>query len=232
MEPFSEKIINFNRNISFTGLLPDGIRIMNPFRENPGAAEASTAFYKKFYDDHNVRQLILGINPGRFGAGLTGIPFTDPKRLVKNCGIDYDGIIAHEPSSVYVYEMIDAYGGVKKFFSRFYIHAICPLGFTAPGKNGKEINYNYYDSRELINAVHDFIVENIKTQISFGVDTRVCFCLGKGKNEKFLKKLNEKHEFFDEIVALEHPRFIMQYKSATKESYIGKYLDAFEQHRL
>jgi hypothetical protein len=232
METFADRIIHFNSHIEFKGSLPPGIRIMNPFKESSEALVVSSAFYRKFYDDRNPRQLILGINPGRFGAGLTGIPFTDPKRLMSQCGISYPGEPAHEPSSVFVYDMINAYGGVEKFFSRLYIHAICPLGFTAPGKNGREINYNYYDSKELIAATYDFIIQNIRTQISFGIDTRVCFCLGKGKNEKFLKKLNESYGFFDQIVPLEHPRFIMQYKSAYKEFYMEKYLEAFEKYPL
>jgi len=49
---------------------------MNPFRENPEALIVSGKFYKKYYNDNNPRFLILGINPGRFGAGVTGIPFT------------------------------------------------------------------------------------------------------------------------------------------------------------
>ncbi len=36
------------------------------------------------------RYLILGINPGRFGGGITGIPFTDPIRLQNICGIEND----------------------------------------------------------------------------------------------------------------------------------------------
>lgn len=31
---------------------------------------------------------ILGINPGRFGAGTTGIAFIDPIRLENECGIN------------------------------------------------------------------------------------------------------------------------------------------------
>ncbi len=30
--------------------------------------------------------------------------------------------------------------------------------------------------------------------------------------------------FFKEIIALEHPRFIMQYKSKSKQTYIDKYI--------
>jgi len=224
---FADKVIQFNKQLDFHGSLPDGIRIMNPFKENTQVNILMEQFYKKFYDDNNKRHLILGINPGRFGAGVTGIPFTDSKRLRSVCGINYEGKETHEPSSVFVYDVIEAFGGATEFYKRFYIHSICPLGFTATGKNGKEINYNYYDSKELTAAVYDFIVENIKKQVAFGVDTETCFCFGAGKNEQFLHKLNDENGFFKTIVALEHPRFIMQYKSRSKDEYIDKYIEAF-----
>ena len=225
---FANKIIRFNEQLVYTGdPLPPGIRIMNPFRESEQAMAISDAFYRKYYNDRNKRHLILGINPGRFGAGLTGIPFTDTKRLVSECHIPYDGKISHEPSSVFVYEMIDAFGGAEAFYSKFYINSLCPLGFTIVDDKGKEKNYNYYDSPALQKAVAGYIIENIRTQISLGVETDVCFCFGTGKNESFLRRLNNEHNFFGKIVALEHPRFIMQYKAKSKEMYIDKYLSAF-----
>jgi hypothetical protein len=225
---FADKVIQFNKQVDFKGSLPEGIHIMNPFKENPQVNILMEQFYKKFYDDDHKRHLILGINPGRFGAGVTGIPFTDSKRLKSVCGINYEGKETHEPSSVFVYEVIDAFGGAGQFYKNFYIHSVCPLGFTATGKNGKEINYNYYDSKELTAAVYDFIIENIQKQIAIGVYTDTCFCFGNGKNEKFLRKLNAEKGFFKNIVALEHPRFIMQYKSRSKNEYIDKYITAFE----
>ncbi|MBL7814530.1 MAG: DUF4918 family protein [Saprospiraceae bacterium] len=227
MTTFADKIIAFNERVAFTGSLPEGIRIMNPFKENPDILTISSAFYKKFYDDNEPRHLILGINPGRFGAGVTGVPFTDSHRLKNECGLPYTGKDTYEPSSVYVYDMIAAYGGAAAFYSHFYINSVCPLGFTALKEGGKEVNYNYYDSRELTAAVYDFMVWNIETQISMGVHTDICFCFGTGKNEQFLKKLNDKMGFFKKIVALEHPRFIMQYKLKSKQVYIDKYLTAF-----
>jgi hypothetical protein len=89
----------------------------------------------------------LGINPGRFGAGVTGIPFTDTKRLEEKCWLTIEGLTTYEPSSVFVYDVIEAYGGVEKFYSDYYISSVCPLGFVKFNEKGKEINYNYYDSR-------------------------------------------------------------------------------------
>jgi hypothetical protein len=229
---FADKVIRFNKQLEYTGApLPQGIRIMNPFREFEQTIPISETFYNKYYGDNNPRHIILGINPGRFGGGLTGIPFTDPKRLKTECGIDYNGKVTHEPSSVFVYEVINAFGGPEAFYKKFYINSLCPLGFTTIDDKGREKNYNYYDSKPLANAVHNFIIENIRKQIALGIVTDVCFCFGTGKNESYLRKLNDEHHFFKKIIALEHPRFIMQYKARSKQFYIDRYLEAFEEIR-
>ncbi|MBD1386966.1 DUF4918 family protein [Mucilaginibacter rigui] len=228
MMTFADRVIDFNKQLEYNGpALPANIRIMNPFKEEENALGISSTFYKKYYNDDNKRHLIMGINPGRFGSGLTGVPFTDPKRLKSECGIDYEGKITHEPSSVYVYEMINAYGGAGAFYNKFYISSLCPLGFTTIDNKGKEKNYNYYDSKELCAAVTPFIIDNIKKQIALGCYNDTCFCFGTGQNEKFLNKLNNEYGFFNKIIALEHPRFIMQYKAKAKQFYIDKYLEAF-----
>lgn len=220
--------MDFHRQLHYTGKpLPRGIRVMNPFRENPFALRLLQTFCDKYLNDEHPRHIILGINPGRFGAGLTGIAFTDPKRLVSECKIPYEGKITHEPSSVFVYEVINAYGGVEKFYKDFYINSPCPLGFVSIDEKERETNYNYYDSRELMDAVTGFMTESIGELIDLGIRTDVCFCFGTGKNEKFLSKLNNENNFFGKIIPLEHPRFIMQYKALSKNKYIDKYLEAF-----
>lgn len=224
MKTFAEKVILFNKQLAFNGTLPEGIRIMNPFKEDKKVNAIAASFYRKYYNDHHKRHIILGINPGRFGGGITGIPFTDPKRLIEKCGIPFHGELKHEPSSAFIYEMIDAFGGAEKFYAQIYINSICPLGFTSVNTKGKEVNYNYYDSKELTAAVHDFITDSIEKQIKFGVYTDTAFCFGTGKNEKFLRELNEEKKYFKKIIALEHPRFIMQYKAKEKTFYIEKYI--------
>jgi hypothetical protein len=224
---FAESVIQFSRELKFEGSLPSGISIMNPFRENPQIIPVISQFYQKYYNDQNPRYLILGINPGRFGAGVTGIPFTDSKRLSEKCGLSILGIDTFETSSVYIYEMIDAYGGVVKFYNKFFISAVCPLGFTALNSKGKSVNYNYYDNKKLTEAVMDFIIESLTRQLEFGIERDTCFCLGTGKNHKFLVQLNKELHFFDNIVPLEHPRFIMQYRSKQKDFYIRKYVEEF-----
>jgi hypothetical protein len=224
----SEKIIYFLKGLEFKGSLPKGISIMNPFRDNPEIIPVISEFYTKFYNDDRQRHLILGINPGRFGAGVTGIPFTDTIRLADKCGLSVPGLETFETSSVFVYEMIDAFGGARKFYSEFFISSVCPLGFTSAGLHGKAVNYNYYDNDNLTNAVMDFMIDSLKKQLEFGILRDICFCLGTGKNYKFLLKLNNRFNFFDKILPLEHPRYIMQYKSRQKQLYIDKYIQVLQ----
>lgn len=231
MKTFAQQVIDFYSGLTFVGKLPSGIEVLNPYKDNVQVPEIAEKFYSKFYSDNHERSLILGINPGRLGAGATGIPFTDTKRLADKCGIQAEGMHTHEPSSVFVYDMIEVYGGAKSFYQDFYISSVCPLGFVAV-KDGKEVNYNYYDSKSLEKSITSFAISTIKTQIGFGLNTEVCFCLGTGKNFQFVSKLNQQEKFFKKIIPLEHPRYIMQYKSKLKDDYITKYLEAFSQSKI
>lgn len=231
-DTLAERIIRFNNALHFDGTLPEGIRIMNPFRENESALKASTAFYRKYYGDDRPRRLIVGINPGRFGAGLTGVPFTDPKRLVERCGItDYEGPPAHEPSSVFIYEVIRQYGGEEAFYRDFLIVSVCPLGFTKLKPDGKEVNFNYYDRKDLFVSVRDFMIRCMRQQLAFGARNDVGFCLGTGKNAEYISKLNAEFGFFERIIPLEHPRFVIQYKTRQMQQYVDKYLEALSPYR-
>lgn len=225
MTTFADRAIAFNNSLHYEGVLPPRVGVMNPFLNNEAAVEASSLFYHRYYNDNNIRHIIIGINPGRFGAGQTGVPFTDPIRLRNECGIPYHGGTSRESSSVFIYEMIKAYGGVEKFYGNFFISALSPLGFTILTEKGNAVNHNYYDSKELITASTPFIIKSLKKQLSLGINLDKAICLGTGKNYQFFKKLNQEHQFFKEIIPLEHPRFIIQYKSKFKEEYIQKYLE-------
>lgn len=225
METFAEKVIAFNARLDLDLPLPEGIRVMNPFKENAEALEVSSAFYRKYYSDQRKRHLILGINPGRFGAGVTGIPFTDTKRLVEKCGLHISNLSTHEPSSVFVYTVIEAWGGPEKFYGDFYINSVSPLGFVQTNDKGREVNFNYYDNRELQEALYDYMLHSVKTHIGLGIHTEVCFCLGSGKNFHFLQKLNADHGLFDQVIPLDHPRFVMQYRSRQMPDYVERFVE-------
>lgn len=226
---FAEKVIEFNSNLQLEASLPPGIGVMNPFRENEFAMRISSAFYRKYYIDSKKRNIILGINPGRLGAGVTGVPFTDTKRMESECGIPVTEVSTHEPSSVFVYKFIAAYGGVEAFYRDFYINSVSPLGFLKHRDNGKHVNYNYYDSAKLRNAVTPFICDTLEKQLRFGINRKIAFSLGSGKNFDFLNALNSEKGYFEKIIPLEHPRYIMQYKSKFQDDYIQKFVALFNE---
>jgi hypothetical protein len=124
--------------------------------------------------------------------------------------------------------MIKAYGGVEKFYADFFISALSPLGFTQLTAKGNPVNHNYYDSKELIAASYPFIVDSLKKQLSLGINLEKAICLGTGKNYQFFQKINNEYQFFKEIIPLEHPRFIIQYKSKFKMDYINKYVETLK----
>lgn len=223
MHSFGEKVIHFNKDLRLDTALPDGIKAMHPFAENPEVLSIASSFYHKFYNDLNPRKLILGINPGRLGAGATGIPFTDTKRLSDICGIVSTSMITHEPSSVFIYELIEEFGGPCAFYNKFYISSVCPLGFIEQNQKGNWVNCNYYDYPELFLAVRDFIIDSLKQQVGFGVDRSVCYVLGK-KNARYLDAINREYRFFDSIVTFDHPRYIAQYKSKQIKTYIADFI--------
>ena len=226
MNTFADRVINFNTHLTYNDALPKGFDVLNPYMDNPETMEVMRAFYHKFYNDNRQRKFIIGINPSRHGAGVTGVPFTDTKRLESECGIVMKSAHTHEVSSVFMYDMIQQYGGVTKFYNDFYINSPFPLAIVRKASDGKWLNANYYDEEVLFKSVKDYMIATLKKHIALGVDTQKVFVLGK-KNATFLQKLNKEATLFGEMVVLEHPRFIQQYKSKEKQLYIDKFLTSF-----
>lgn len=220
---WNEHLLEFYKELQPPQKLPNDIKWLYPQKEAV-VMEIIKQFLLKYYNDTKQRRILLGINPGRFGAGVTGVNFTAPKQLKEFCGLDHPFKNQSELSAEFVYEMIAAYGGPQLFYSQFFIGSVCPLGFT---KNGK--NINYYDDKELLNTVEPFIIKNITRLIAFNTDTAVCFSIGGEKNCKYLSQLNQKHNWFEKIVPLPHPRFIMQYRRKQKQQFIQQYLQLITQ---
>ncbi len=215
---FADRVLLFYRNLRIKSSLPDGVTVLDPYH-NSNTFYYCSQFYKKYYDDTFDRTIIFGINPGRHGGGVTGIPFTDPIKLEQSCGIPNPFGKKPELSADFVYGMIKEYGGPADFYKKFYFSAISPLGFTMSGKN-----LNYYDLKELQFALKEFIVDSLTHQLTFGIRRSACFCLGEGDNFKFLNRLNGELKIFEKIIPLAHPRFIMQYRRKKVTEYVKDYL--------
>lgn len=118
--------------------------------------------------------------------------------------------------------MINEFGGVKKFYSKVYLSALYPLALIKEGKN-----FNYYDTKELFASLKNEIIKSAKSQIEFGSRRDKVIILGK-KNADYFSVINNEYNFFENIVVLEHPRYIMQYRLKKVDSYITKYISTLE----
>jgi len=219
MTTFADKAIKYFLSLTPPKYLPKSTYLMNPFDKGE-VKKIVTRFYKKFYNDSNHRVYIIGINPGRFGGGLTGISFTDPIALKEECGIDNNLGKQKELSSKFIYKFINAYSGPAKFYSKCFITALYPLAIIKDGKN-----FNYYDTASLFKTLKPRIVESLREQVKLGAKREFAICLGK-KNAKYLNEINDEHSFFKEIRILDHPRYIMQYRLKRVDNYIGQYISA------
>jgi len=214
----SQIILSFYTHLKTPTGLPEGVGVLNPFSDEK-VMSFNRLFYDKYYHDKLKRTYLIGINPGRFGAGVTGIPFTDPIRLQDVLEIDNNLDKKSELSSKFIFDLIDYIGNPELFFGSFYFTSVSPLGFV---KNGK--NLNYYDQRDLEEKLEPFMVDSMWKQINTIASNRdVAFCLGQGKNFKYFDKLNRKHGFFDRVQPLPHPRWVMQYRLKKKQDFIGLY---------
>ncbi len=219
MQKLSTHILAFHHALIAPNGLASEIAVLNPWIKEEVRTTAAL-FYEKYYSDTAKRTFIFGINPGRFGSGITAIGFTDPVRLETMCGIENPYQKKAELSSEFVYQVIGQLGGPENFFRQHYITAVCPLGFTKHGKN-----YNYYDDPHTLKTLTSYIVDSIKAQLTWGLHRPTAVCLGEGKNYVFLSKLNEEHHFFKDILSLPHPRWVMQYARPRIEYFVGRYVE-------
>jgi len=220
---FGDRALKFYTTLSAADGLPSSVQVMNPY----GRSEIRRyvdSFLRKFFSDNRERVFVFGINPGRFGAGVTGVTFTDPVALERFCGIPNELEKRREVSSEFVYALIERWGGVEKFYQNFFLTAVSPLGFTRDGKN-----YNYYDDPKLFTALKPFIIGTLKGQLALGARRDAAILLGKGRNQQVFAELNQEHGFFRRLYALEHPRFIMQYRRKCLRDYLEKYKEVFSQ---
>lgn len=216
----ASKLLNFYKTLEPPPKIPRGVSVLFPQKKDE-VLKTMKEFFGKYYNDNKPRRILMGINPGRFGGGITGINFTAPRQLRQNCGIEHPFGESSELSAEFIYEVIEAYGGPGKFYSKYFIAAVSPLGFVKDG-----VNMNYYDDRSLQEAVTPFIVKTTQKLISFGFETNKCVCIGGEKNYKYLSVLNGQYKFFDAIIPVAHPRFILQYRRKQKQEFIEQYLAA------
>ena len=119
----------------FQAIIEDeGISILDDFLENwPNVKRFYAVYYGATYPD----TVLCGINPGRNGAGKTGVPFIDFSSLSKL--LDGIGREDKERSAQFFFEIVQHFGP-RTFFRSFYV-----TNFSWVGYARQKTNVNYYD---------------------------------------------------------------------------------------
>lgn len=218
------KIIDYYNWLSKQNIkLYNKYKIVNPYQQE-NILKIVESFYTKYFNDSNERYLILGSSPARRGTSATGIPFEDEEHIYKITGENINNFYINKNSSNFLYDVMENYGGIDKFYSDFFLGFVCPLGIVNTNNKNNEVNVNYYENRKLKEKLDDFIKQSLERLIDLGINRNVCYCIGSGENYKYLLKINEEYNFFKRIVPLEHPRYIMQYNKDKSDIYMDKYL--------
>ncbi|HYK56591.1 MAG TPA: DUF4918 domain-containing protein, partial [Flavisolibacter sp.] len=85
---WAQHILSFYKNLQPPEKLPHHIEWLYP-QQSEVVMNIVEKFCTKFFTDQQERTLLIGINPGRLGAGVTGVNFTAPKQLSLYCGIEH-----------------------------------------------------------------------------------------------------------------------------------------------
>jgi uracil-DNA glycosylase len=177
------------------------INVINNFRSNK---ENIHLFYDTFINKTHYDIFLCGINPGRKGAGETGIPFMDfdsLRNIFKSIAVKIN-FKGSEPSANFFQSVVSPLG-IEDFYRTFYITNVSPLGFNKLSKSKRIVNLNYY---ELPTEYHNLLMKNLLKEITY-YKPKVILPLGE-EVEITLNNLKHEYELDFEIgERIRHPSY-------------------------
>ncbi len=173
-------------------------------------------FWRTYYGSAVPRVVLCGINPGRHGAGKTGIPFLDFQSLSQLIS----GIDRHdsERSAGFFFQVVRQFG-VEAFFHSFYVTNVASVGFK---KKKKNLNYN-----ELPESALEVVERNFLQEMKVVQPTHVV-SLGEAVQQTVRKLLPAA---VDCSMRLPHPSWITTYRTNETNEWAARYLAVLEKFR-
>jgi hypothetical protein len=185
------------------------IAILDGFNKN---IELVRRYYQKVYSTEAKRVVLCGINPGKNGAGKTGIPFLDFRAVSQILsGIGQDD---REQSAQFILSIINEIGS-ESFYKNVYMTNISWFGFTKDGNN-----LNYYDlPSPLPTTFTDSFIEEMDI-----VQPKVIVPLSKEVEQTLKQMINNGRLRYPIAKRLPHPYYCSIGKRVTryKEIYVNK----------
>jgi hypothetical protein len=139
------------------------ISILDDFLDN---WDVVTQFNQQFYKDGFPKTVLCGINPGRLGAGKTGIPFIDfasLSQMVKSVNRDES-----ERSAQFFFDVVQELG-IEEFYRNFYVTNVSWVGYT---HNHRNVNYDQLpdDAKKFVYDMFQWEMQQVapSTIISLG----------------------------------------------------------------
>jgi hypothetical protein len=192
---------NFKNNLEVKDILEqEKITVLNGFNKN---LELVHRYYQKVYSTEANRVVLCGINPGKNGAGRTGIPFLD-FRAVSDIGQD-----DREQSAQFILSIINEIGS-ELFYRNVYMTNISWFGFTKDGNN-----LNYYDLPSPLPNFTDSFIEEMDI-----VQPIVIVPLSKEVEQTLQQMTNNGRLRYPLAERLPHPYYCSIGKRATKYKQI------------
>ncbi len=195
------------------------VKILSDFIDNKNNI---IEFHKKYVEPNSPKIVICGINPGRNGAGLTGIPFIDFESL-SNMLPDINKK-DREQSANFFFSVIQQFG-IETFYKYFYVTNISWFGFS---RIDKSKNVNYYEkdiSTEIAICLIDKFVEEmdlINPDYIIPLSKTVLYELESLKNQQKIRA---------EIgTCLNHPSWIVTYRRKDVITWRQKYVDTLSKY--
>jgi hypothetical protein len=182
------------------------IGILSDFCNNK---EVMLEFYHRYIEPNEPKIVLCGINPGKCGAGQTGVPFFDFNSLSKILpNIKRNDT---EKSAQFMYSIIEHFG-VDDFFKNFYLSNISCIGFYNL-RTGKNINYY-----ELPLRIQLFLVDNFSKNMR-SIKPKIIIPLSEAVEKNLKMDLSHEQKITVEIGnRLSHPST----KYAKKDDYIER----------
>jgi uracil-DNA glycosylase len=202
-ETFTEKYSEILRSIN--------IGILSEFLDNKNNI---IEFHKKYVQPNSPKIVMCGINPGRKGAGISGIPFIDTNSLSKM--LPDISNLKSEKSAKFFFSIVEELG-INEFYKNVHVTNMSWFGFYKLDK-GTNLNYN-----SLPIEIQNVLIDKFVEEMDF-INPDVIIPIGDIVNWELLFNLKVKNRINAEIAQrLYHPA----YRLVDRKTYIGalaKYL--------